>query len=129
MPATKTIAELGYTEAIKLMARGRVDSFALWRPEAFDRFREAIVDGEPSPEWMMRFNADLHEVISPEFTARFIAKDELSYPEHIVQDESGPAVVIRLTNSPGVAEVSGRFIVRPRAEQAIEIIKEVPFIM
>ena len=58
--AAKSLADSGYTEVMRLMASGNMDSLksvCLWRTEALARYREAVVDGEPDPKWMEVFNA------------------------------------------------------------------------
>lgn len=121
MPATDTLADTGYTEAIKLMASNNLRSVELWRPEAFDKFRKAFVDGELSPEWLAQLNRDLMTTLGPDFTAILIDREE--YPEE-VRAETEPVVIIQVTSGSGtIEERSRRIILRPTADQVLTPIR------
>ena len=116
MPATTTLADTGYTEAMRLMALGRLRGTELWRPEAFDRYRAAVVDGEPSADWVEQFNIDLQSEIGDDYTARFIDASHPNYPLGDATPHDGWAVMLLLEKSKSRKLV---IIIRPEAEQAL----------
>jgi hypothetical protein len=124
--ATTNLAETGYTEAMKLMARGQLRSVMLWRREALDRYRGALTDGGPSSEWMEKFNQDLSETIGTRYSASFIGPDDEDYPTEVGL-EDGPAAVIKLSRDAGENESTATIIVRPQADQVLTPITRIRF--
>lgn len=130
MPQTATeLAAAGYTEAMKLIAAGNLSSVTLWRPEAFDRYREAVIGGGPSSQWLHRFNIDLWEELDHSFTADYIGPGHEHYPinSSLLADDF-PAVVVVVTRIVGESNRTLTFIIRPDLEQALHAIKRMRFI-
>lgn len=116
--ATADLAETGYVEAMHLMAAGELRSTQLWRPEALDHFREALVDGVTSAEWMDRFNFDLRTTIGPNYSAKFIFAGHKDFPSG-ANIEDGPLAVVKLTRGRGLCRNTAAFIIRPEADQVL----------